>query len=132
MPNRQNTRYYSDSNPHFTRAIESQRRWKVNVWGGIIGQYIIGPHFLNGILTGDAYLQFLQRDLPPLLENVPLEVRANMWLQQDGAPCHYTRAVRSYIDEHFENKWIGRGGPISWPARSPDLNKLDFFFCGDT
>ncbi|RLU17341.1 hypothetical protein DMN91_009574 [Ooceraea biroi] len=24
-------------------------------------------------------------------------------------------------------QWIGRGGHISWPARSPDLNPLDFF-----
>jgi hypothetical protein len=25
--------------------------------------------------------------------------------------------------------WIGRGGPIAWPPRSPDLTHLDFF-CG--
>ena len=24
------------------------------------------------------------------------------------------------------NRWIGRRGPITWPARSPDLNPLDF------
>ena len=30
----------------------------------------------------------------------------------------------------FENKWIGRGGPVAWPARSPDLNRLDSFFWG--
>lgn len=26
--------------------------------------------------------------------------------------------------------WIGRGGPVPWPARSPDLNPLDFSFWG--
>jgi hypothetical protein len=26
--------------------------------------------------------------------------------------------------------WIGRGGPIPWPPRSPDLSPLDFFLCG--
>jgi hypothetical protein len=27
-------------------------------------------------------------------------------------------------------RWIGRGGPIAWLPRSPDLNPLDFFFVG--
>jgi hypothetical protein len=27
-------------------------------------------------------------------------------------------------------RWIGRGGPIAWPLRSPDLTPLDFFLWG--
>jgi hypothetical protein len=27
----------------------------------------------------------------------------------------------------YPNRWIERGGPRHWPARSPDLNFLDFF-----
>jgi hypothetical protein len=27
-------------------------------------------------------------------------------------------------------RWIGRGGPIAWPPRSPDLTPLDFFLWG--
>ena len=27
-------------------------------------------------------------------------------------------------------RWIGRGGPIAWPPRSPDLSCLDFFLWG--
>ena len=30
----------------------------------------------------------------------------------------------------FPGQWIGRGGPIPWPARSPDVTHLDFFFWG--
>ena len=26
--------------------------------------------------------------------------------------------------------WIDRRGPIDWPARSPDLTPMDFFFWG--
>ncbi|GFX59897.1 uncharacterized protein TNCV_4984101 [Trichonephila clavipes] len=26
--------------------------------------------------------------------------------------------------------WIGHGGPVAWPPRSPDLNSLDFFLWG--
>jgi hypothetical protein len=27
-------------------------------------------------------------------------------------------------------RWIGRGGRIAWPPRSPDLTPLDFFLWG--
>ena len=27
-------------------------------------------------------------------------------------------------------KWIGRGGPIKWPPRSPDLTPLDYYVWG--
>ena len=30
----------------------------------------------------------------------------------------------------FPGRWIGRGGPIPWPARSPDLNPLHYFLWG--
>ena len=38
--------------------------------------------------------------------------------------------VRQFLNQHFANKWIGRGGPIAWPARSPDLNPLNFHLWG--
>jgi hypothetical protein len=58
---------------------------------------------------------------------VPLEVRREMWFQHDGAPAHFTNIVHEYLDEKFGNKWIGRGGPMTWPPRSPHLTQLDFF-----
>jgi hypothetical protein len=32
------------------------------------------------------------------------------------------------LDVKFPGRWIGRGGPIAWPPRSPDLTPLDIFF----
>ncbi len=29
------------------------------------------------------------------------------------------------MDRNLSNRWIGRCGPISWPARSPDLTPCD-------
>jgi hypothetical protein len=49
--------------------------------------------------------------------------------QQDDTPVHFTD-VREYFDETFGNRWIGRGGPITWPLRSPDLTPLDLFLSG--
>ena len=50
--------------------------------------------------------------------------------QQDGAPAHSSSQVRDTLDVALPGRWIGRGGPISWPPRSPDLTPLDFFLWG--
>jgi hypothetical protein len=52
------------------------------------------------------------------------------YLQQDGAPPHFAIIVREWLDHHFPDRWIGRGGPILWAPRSPDLTPLDFFLWG--
>ena len=41
----------------------------------------------------------------------------HMYYQQDGAPAHYLRGVRDWLNETFGTKWIGRGGPLELPAR---------------
>ena len=53
----------------------------------------------------------------------------DIYFQQDGAPPHYHRDVRAYLDAVFPDTWIGRRGPTEYPARSPDLTPMDFF-CG--
>lgn len=53
-----------------------------------------------------------------------------MWFQHDGCPAHYIRSVRNWLNENYPNKWIGRGGPLPWPARSPDLTPMDFYVWG--
>lgn len=91
---------------------------------------MIGPYFFDEHLTGQVYLNFLREELPILLENVNLSLRTSFFLQHDGAPPHYHADVRRYLDNWKGNNWIGRGGPIEWPARSPDLTPLDFFLWG--
>ena len=46
---------------------------------------------------------------------------------QDGAPPHFSCFVTNVLNERFPDAWIGRGGPIAWPPRSPDLSPPDFF-----
>ncbi|EZA47395.1 hypothetical protein X777_16282, partial [Ooceraea biroi] len=75
---------------------------------------------------GQKYADFLSQQLPNLLEEVPLETRLQMWYQHGGCPAHNARVARTVLHEMFPERWIGRGH-ISWPARSPDLNPLDFF-----
>lgn len=117
-------------NPHESRGSNFQEHFSVNLWSGIVNGQLIGPFELPDRLNGDSYLNFLREDLNGLLDNVDLATRRNLIIQIDGAPCHYASIVRQYLNERFRDKWIGRGGPIAWPARSPDLNPIDFFLWG--
>ena len=85
---------------------------------------------MEGRLTGEAYLRFLQEELPRLLEDVPLNKQGRMYSQHDGAPPHSSREVRNFLNYRFPGRGIGRGGPHSWPARSPDLSPLDYCVWG--
>ncbi|GFX12270.1 mariner Mos1 transposase [Trichonephila clavipes] len=55
---------------------------------------------------------------------------ARMWFQHDGSPTHFSADVRNVLDTAYPSRWIGLGGPVNWPARSPDLSCLYFFLCG--
>ena len=49
---------------------------------------------------------------------------------QDRVPPHFSCFVTDVLNERFPDSWIGRGGPIPWPPRSPDLSPLDCFLWG--
>jgi hypothetical protein len=58
---------------------------------------LVGPHVFPHRLAGNHYRYFLLHDLPKLLEDVPLAVRARVWYMRDGAPAHSRRAVRDVL-----------------------------------
>lgn len=122
-----NQRFWSNENPHFHFGINEQGGRRLMVWVGIWGEVLVGPFFFQGTVTGDTYLRMLGNDLVPELHRIG---RRPDWFMQDGAPPHYARHVRHWLDQEFPNSWIGRGGPVPWAARSPDLNPLDFFLWG--
>jgi len=130
MLNRHNSHYYSDINPHWVRHVDNQHRWKVIVWCGILDSHIVGPYFFYDNVTGESYLRMLRDVLPRMLESVDENTVQRMWLQQDGAPPHYARLVRDFLNLTYQRRWIGRGGHIAWPPRSPDLTSPDFFLWG--
>ena len=53
-----------------------------------------------------------------------------MYFKHDGAPPHSSREVRNFLNSRFPGRWIGRGGPHNWSARSPDLSPLDYCVWG--
>lgn len=130
MFNTHNAHLWAHENPHGTRTHAYQERFAINVWAGIVHNCVVGPYLLPRRLTGHTYGIFLQEVLPELLVDVPPAVRTRMWFQHDGAPAHFSRNVRNHLDAVYGQQWIGRGGPVPWPPRSPDLTCLDFFFWG--
>ncbi len=50
-----------------------------------------------------------------------LAVRCSATLYQNSA---------RFLDSEFHYNWIGCGGSVAWPARSPDLNPLNYLFWG--
>jgi len=129
--NSRNMHTWSHDNPHKTSVTNFQRRLTVNVWCGVLGNKLIETFVFDNNLTGNVNEVYLRNELPGLLEDIPLLIRSHMYFQHDGAPPHCTRHVRDYLNEFFPNRWLGRGGPVAWPPRSPDLTPFDYFLWGD-
>lgn len=129
MYNRKNKHFWSSTNPHKFQEVKTQGRSSVNVWCGLFAGKIFGPLIFRGSLTGVRYLHFLENDIEHLLEELPIYDYNSIIWQQDGAPAHNVLPVTNYLNNRY-NLWIGRRGPIQWPANSPDLSPLDIFLWG--
>ena len=102
----------------------------MNVLCGVLGNKLIGPFVFDNNLMGNTYEVFLRNELPGLLEDIPLIIRSQMYFQHDGAPPHYTRHVREYLNGSFPHRWLGHGGPVAWLLRSPDILHLLIIISG--
>ena len=81
--------------------------------------------FEEKTITADIYHDTLTEYVTPQLE----EFQPYVFFQLDGAPPHWGIKVCEFLDKKFPARWIGRGGPIAWPPRSPDIT-LGFFLVG--
>jgi len=71
------------------------------------------------VVTGDTFLTMVEKTA---LRHVPVRTV----FQLNGASAHFYRHVGAFLNREFSDRWIGRGGPMPWPPRSPDLTP---FFC---
>ena len=105
--NRHNCRIWGETNPREVYEHERDSP-KVNVWCGLSNCRIYGPYFFNErTVTSESYLKMLQDYFVPQL----VESQRTIF-QQDGAPPHFARRVKEFLDQRFPNEWIGRGGLI--------------------
>ncbi|KOC66835.1 Histone-lysine N-methyltransferase SETMAR [Habropoda laboriosa] len=86
---------WNDENPFAIRTHAAQERWSINLWAGICDDFVV-----------TTYNNFLENVLPGLLEEIPLEIRRNMYFQHDGASAHYSANVRVYLDPAFRDRFI--------------------------
>lgn len=102
---------------------------KVCVWFGYSARYRLTPYFFRATVTGDNYTEMLRSHvIPEIMRKNQLETTT---FQQDGAPPHFSRATRAFLTSVFpEKRIIARGFKQNWPAYSPDLTPLDYYFWG--
>ena len=81
-------------------------------------------------MDGIVYHDLLEQYVFPQIETFEQEIVNKVIFMQDGAPAHFSCFVTDVLNERFPDAWIGRGGPIPWPPRRPDLSLLDFFLWG--
>ncbi|KAL7289210.1 hypothetical protein TKK_0017150 [Trichogramma kaykai] len=122
-----NVHQYGIVNPHLIVQNKHQTRFMTNKW--------IGPIDFPVRLRGRRYRRFLDDELPEHLRRNFIEENEVIF-QHDGATPHTAHATTELLNRRYPQRWIGvprRNGHvpfISWPARSPDLNPLDFFYWG--
>lgn len=73
----------------------------VNLWCGVLGNYFIWPHLIEGRLAASYYRQFLQNDL-----TLYLATRGRVWVQHGGAPSRFDREATEFL---IDGRWLGRG-----------------------
>ena len=117
-----NVVFWSNENPHFWDQV-MQHPPKIMVWAAMAKEYLIGPFFIEGRMDSQRYIELLKNDFIPELRRRGIYERSH--LQQDGAPPHTAYITRQFLNDNFPNRWVGKFGPIQWPARSPDLTSCD-------
>jgi hypothetical protein len=70
-----------------------QHRFGINLWAGVIDNNLVGPFTQPARVNAENFLQFLQNDFQVLLEDLPLAILRQMWLQMDRAPPHFGRGL---------------------------------------
>ena len=62
---------------------------------------------------------------------MPLASCQQMFFMHHGGTAHFSISAHRHLDAHYYPWcWIGRGGPVSWPPRTLDLNPLEFYLWG--
>lgn len=115
--------YWGTENPH-VRVGNPGKTPSLTVWACIGFYGVISYDISRDTMNGERYVQVLNERVLPHFTNGAGRTRI---FQQDGAPPHYSLAARQILNEHLDGRWIGRRGPIEWPARSPDLTACDYW-----
>lgn len=98
-------------------ALWSQR----SVW------YPIGPYILQSLVESPRAITLIFFEHAAMESGVSPNTHLHMSFQNGGVRSHCSCEGRQRLSENQPGRWVGRGleFPVSWPARSPDLNLID-------
>ena len=86
------------------------------VWGafgyGGLGNLVILPK--GQTVNSERYIKLLQENLGECFAKTGWEI-----LQQDGAPCHTSKAAKNWLSD-WEVEYI-----MDWPGQSPDISPIE-------
>ena len=114
--------FWSKENPHYYEQVR-QYPPLVITSAAISGKHLIGPFFINGNVTSESYINMLRTQFVPALEDKGIVLSSH--LQQDDVPAHTAHAIRNFLNETFQDRWVSKHGPTPWPPRSPDITSCD-------
>ena len=84
---------------------------------------VIGPlFFVEATIKSDNSLDMLEYVVLPQLAVLQPE----FIYQRNGAPQQWSLIVHDFLNEHFDEQWIGHDGQILWPPRSSGITTLHF------
>ena len=116
---RHNHRYWASQKPAWVTE-QSLHSPRTTAWAAISLDRIYGPFFFDESVNSERYLDMLRDDFWPLLQGNGKE--GDLLFMQDGVPPHWGTQVRRWLNDHFPQRWMGRGSPnMPWPPRSSDI-----------
>ncbi|CAF1445158.1 unnamed protein product [Adineta ricciae] len=128
LVNKHNCRVWAENNPYITME-SAMKSAKVNVWCAMSNKEIIGLYFFGDkTVNQHNYLDMLKNYVYSIIQRKRLTNK--IIFQQHGAPPHFLKEVCAWLNEKLDDRWLSRGGSISWAPRSPDLTPLDFYLWG--
>lgn len=93
-------------------------RRKIMIWGAISVEGAVGFQVLVGNVNAHTYIETLQEQLIPYLDNLPLQNYITTTFQHDNAAPHRAACVGAFLEENGVTL-------AQWPPYSPDINPIE-------
>lgn len=113
--NRHNHRYWAPENSRcFVQQSFTRRRRRYGLQF-VLTCRLVGLFIFDQAVYGERYLSIVQEQFCPEMKRFRFKEKM-IFIGSKVA-----------IDRKFPGRWMGRGGPVRWPARSPHQAPCDFF-----
>ena len=96
--NKKNSSHWAKENSNWTLEKSSPR---VMEWAALSSSGVIGSIFFDGNVNAASYLQMIENEFYP--QFMALTNSSQIIFQQDGAPPHWARTVRDWLNDNLPN-----------------------------